>query len=399
VNLVRRIYRKVSSILLGPKPQTVDPERLPASLEFRYKTLREEIHKVCFEIHQYPRHWPRHECCPCCGSSKIKYAFAKYQIDHWKCRQCAFFFVNPYPPQEVLRELYDGAYYTGVRKYIEEPKVRKGAMDASLTVGLDYLKPVAEEVFRLKPAGTWLDVGGGIGGFANAIRTWNPNYQVFLNELNADSCRFARDFYKINVLGCSLPQLREQGLSFDVISMVGVLEHISHPRAVLEQMGQLLKPDGMLALTVPRFSPLNALISRGASPCVVPPFHLSLFNCRNLMMCLKSSGLYKKLKAWTSGHRAFNMMQFLQYGDKWDLIVPTREQDAVTNIKLTTWTADDEKQGRRLEEMDEFLAPWIETIDGKGLINIVLRKSRLTKRRGRDQWSRPTSASAAELMQ
>jgi len=49
-------------------------------------------------------------------------------------------------------------------------------------------------------------------------------------------------------LGESLPYRDE---SFDVVTMLAVLEHLSYPRAVVAEICRVLKPGGRLLLTVP----------------------------------------------------------------------------------------------------------------------------------------------------
>ena len=46
----------------------------------------------------------------------------------------------------------------------------------------------------------------------------------------------------------SLPYPNE---AFDVVTMLAVLEHLSHPRAVVAEVSRILKPGGRLVLTVP----------------------------------------------------------------------------------------------------------------------------------------------------
>lgn len=46
----------------------------------------------------------------------------------------------------------------------------------------------------------------------------------------------------------SLPYSNE---AFDVVTMLAVLEHLSHPKAVVAEVSRILKPGGCLVLTVP----------------------------------------------------------------------------------------------------------------------------------------------------
>jgi hypothetical protein len=39
------------------------------------KTLKEEVRQICFAEGGYPRGWPQHDTCPCCGGHKLRDAF------------------------------------------------------------------------------------------------------------------------------------------------------------------------------------------------------------------------------------------------------------------------------------------------------------------------------------
>ena len=46
-------------------------------------------------------------------------------------------------------------------------------------------------------------------------------------------------------------ELPLEGDSFDVVTLLAVLEHLSHPREMLEEIARVLRPGGQLVMTVP----------------------------------------------------------------------------------------------------------------------------------------------------
>lgn len=295
-----------------------------------YQTLREEIEDVCFRQGGYPNEWPRHKCCPCCGCRRCGPSFKKYLMDHWTCNRCKFVYLNPFPPDHIVQRLYNGTYYNSVREHVEQPKALAGDENASMSVSLDQLTLALNLIAKKKDCGTWLDVGGGIGSLANHIRKRFPNMHVVLHEINECSARFAREHYALPVLDAPIETLASGGQTYDVISLIAVLEHVTRPYTFLQQVAALLKPDGYLFLSVPRFSRLNRWISQGSSANTCPPFHVSLFNTSNLKYLIKRVGGLKTVATKYSGPPAFCLADFVQFGDHFDITVATSTSCAKT---------------------------------------------------------------------
>jgi ABC-type polysaccharide/polyol phosphate transport system ATPase subunit/SAM-dependent methyltransferase len=343
----------------------------PDDYQPQYPTLRAEIEDICFVQGGYPNGWPMHDDCPCCGSTQIRPHFDKYGMSHWICRPCEFVFVNPYPPDEILTRLYDGAYYTGVRRHVEEPRARSGHEDASMSVAAVHLEPIIDYVRARRTQGVWLDVGGGIGSFAASVRRNLPGFRVMLSELNRESIRFAREEYNLDVVEGSLVELRERGVRADVISLVAVLEHVAKPLQFLRELRDLLEPGGLLIANVPRFSRLNRYLSLGSNANVCPPFHLSLFDEDNLKLLFGRVGGLGGVDMWTGGERTFSMLDFVSFGDHFDLQVPTEPTTSIRNLQLQGYTEREQRFLNYLSEGDREFAQELAAIDGLMLLTAV----------------------------
>ncbi|RYF27844.1 MAG: methyltransferase domain-containing protein, partial [Comamonadaceae bacterium] len=258
-------------------PVNEPPPLAPTSPSMNYRTLREEIEAVCIGRGGYPEAWPRHQSCPACGSGALAPLFEKYGFNHSRCDACGFVCVDPFPPDSVLAELYAGAYYTRTRQLFELPLLRQGGKMTPFSAPADVLAKIVENATGDVASGSWLDVGGGLGAFAGLVKSKRPDWTVALNELNPESGALAKSLFDLEVLDGDPQTLRAQGLLFDVVSSVAVLEHIPEPEAFLARYAALVKPGGWLVTVVPQFSRLNAEISQDSSPNVVPPFHVSLF--------------------------------------------------------------------------------------------------------------------------
>jgi SAM-dependent methyltransferase len=104
------------------------------------------------------------------------------------------------------------------------------------------------------PAGcAVLDLGAGMGGFAVALA--REGARVFALEYNEDYCKITRlrgrrydlDLPIVRAAGEALPFPPE---TFDLVCCWDVLEHVQEPRQVLSEAGRVLRPGGVLLLTV-----------------------------------------------------------------------------------------------------------------------------------------------------
>lgn len=103
----------------------------------------------------------------------------------------------------------------------------------------------------LKPAGGMLlDVGCGAGDFLaqmNNLLGW----QVAGLEPSAEASRYACEVRGLNVRRGVLPCSDLADRAYDAITLWHVLEHVPNPVDVLADVRRLLKPDGVLVVSVP----------------------------------------------------------------------------------------------------------------------------------------------------
>lgn len=120
-----------------------------------------------------------------------------------------------------------------------------------------YHQARREDMLPLMPAGVArvLDVGGGEGGFLQAIKELR-GCETHLAEYSQEACRTARTQVDHVWQGDFLTQpfagLPGQGQgAFDCISFLDVLEHANDPRAWLARARGLLAPGGSVLISIP----------------------------------------------------------------------------------------------------------------------------------------------------
>lgn len=159
-----------------------------------------------------------------------------------------------------------------------------------------------------------LDIGP---GFKNYLSKFNDSIERDIIEFDEDIIKFQKTTTNVNnvfKVDLSEDQVSSQiKQRYDVILMIEVLEHIVNPAKILSEIKQLLKPGGILLLTVPtRFSErIMFKLNENYNKNTLFP-HVNFFNKSGLEELLKFSGFkIKKSKQVNFHYLLFHI--FLHY--------------------------------------------------------------------------------------
>jgi SAM-dependent methyltransferase len=97
--------------------------------------------------------------------------------------------------------------------------------------------------------GRLLDFGCGAGWYAHRMR--QRGWKVSGIDFSRYAASQVQQRLGIPVLVGSLPHPEVKPESFDVITMGSVLEHVHHPRQVIDAAARALRPQGLLVVVVP----------------------------------------------------------------------------------------------------------------------------------------------------
>lgn len=112
---------------------------------------------------------------------------------------------------------------------------------------------ITAAVRRFPPKGFILDVGGGNGYVARGLM--DAGYETALLEPGADGAVNAKQQRQLpTVINATLAEARIRAASIPNIGLFDVLEHIEDDGAFVGQMFDLMRPGGLLYLTVPSFN-------------------------------------------------------------------------------------------------------------------------------------------------
>lgn len=241
--------------------------------------------------------------CPSCHSTELKGPVQYYRepgIEHdfsrLQCLACGIEFWTPLimPPASYYEDA--GGEYAEFHE------------DSSYKIRW-WHKTFFEKFPRLRIKGKILDIGCADGRILKELQL--QGWDVYGLDFDSKSVEIAkRRIGNDRVFSCSLEEFINNSVphSFDLITFFEVLEHQTDPVHFMENVKKILKPDGMIAGSVPntdryivdkRFSPDN------------PPHHFTMWRKQQLFNFFSRSG-YSSLEIFNTRYEPILMDQFIR---------------------------------------------------------------------------------------
>ena len=159
----------------------------------------------------------------------------KKTFSYSKCKKCTHIFANP-----RIKDLYKFYVDKIDERYTSNSKYRQ----------LSY-KNVVDIIYKFKPSGNLLDFGSGMGDFL--VPAINKGYKCVGLELSNFSAEISKaKGHKI--ISKNLHEAENEfeiitkEKKFDIIVMMGVIEHLEYPDKDLKKINNYLKKEGLVVL-------------------------------------------------------------------------------------------------------------------------------------------------------
>ncbi len=228
----------------------------------------------------------RHDVpCNLCGSTDQKSFCPGNGRGLVQCQACGLVYVSPRPDPEVLYKLYSETYFrnpdsgtVGYTNYLkDEPNIRR-----TFARRLKFLE-------RFVAPGRVLDVGCAAGFFlAEAQRR---GWQAEGLDISAFAVKYSRDRLGLDTRHGNFLDLDYPEITYDLITMWDVIEHVPDPMGYLDKAATLLRPGGILALATPDVDSLPArLTGRRWVGYKLSEEHVYYFSTRTLTAMLDKAG-------------------------------------------------------------------------------------------------------------
>lgn len=225
--------------------------------------------------------------CLVCGKGQFKLKFTVNSYPILRCIFCGFVITDDRgsPRSKVNKEFYSASQYQKFYLSYETKKLLTRRFQKRL-----------REIKKLKSGrGKLIDIGASYGIFLEQAR--DQGYQVVGNELNKKIVAYLKE-KGFNIATGDYINLKLKKLSFDVVCMWDVLEHFKDPEEALLKTRNILKKDGLLALSLPNIESLAAKIAKNRWGWLTPPDHLYHFSPRTLSLFLEKNG-FKVVRLYT----------------------------------------------------------------------------------------------------
>ena len=187
------------------------------------------------------------------------------------CRRCGLVYSRPQLDADEITRLYSS--------FRESPTPNASHLAAKQRLAADDFAWLRE---RLTGVGHVLDIGCAEGSLLHEFQ--QAGWQCTGIEPSAFA-RFAREHYGLDVHESVFERMSLPPGSFDLVTALRVLEHVSDPRDVLARVRSLLSPVGHLYLEVP-----DAARPRHRLTEFLGSQHLRLFSADALSSLLEWSG-------------------------------------------------------------------------------------------------------------
>lgn len=229
--------------------------------------------------------------CPVCGEDRPELfkIFYDGHLKLYKCRRCGFVAQYPGPGKVSLIVNYENfdnlEFLKDGREFMHPEK-----SDAFI----DIIKRISFYCSQ----GKLLDIGCGDGHFLSLCTKYG--YECYGVEWNKSLSSYAtlKSGAVITQGAYSKNMYREN--SFDIITLIQVLEHCLMPNSILEAAMYHLRPGGLLIIEVPSINSPHFLAYKFTrikyfvnSPVGVVFYHLSYFNPKTLATLIDKIGFVK----------------------------------------------------------------------------------------------------------
>lgn len=278
-----------------------------ASGRKRFFSLLEEEMKLLLDpgTLELRADWAEPTNCYLCGGRHEEELFRKSGLRFVRCGECSLVYMNPRPCRDALERLYE-----------YESLANDAWVDVLLTdaeeefQSLDF-STLLDEVGRLQPGGSFLDIGCSIGRLLDRARA--RGYEVEGLELGGRAAEYARTHYALPVRQERLEHAGFRNASFDVVTVIEVLEHLPEPRQMLREIRRIVRPGGVIVVGVPNVSSLGVAVLHEQAR-TFNRNHLIFFNEATLTRMLSEEG-FEVVKAMTTVSVLDSVLNALQMRD------------------------------------------------------------------------------------
>lgn len=222
--------------------------------------------------------------CNVCGKNQ-KLFFLYNKFKYFKCKKCGLVTTTPIPSEEIILQHYKNRFLNGnyslLIKYDNEYK--KVYMDF-----IHIIKNVLKKEKLSAKKMEALDIGCFTGSFLLLLK--KIGFGVTGLELQQDAVTIAKKrlhnrVFTVDIMTDKLPNKK-----YDLVSMLGLIEHVKNPTLLIKKTKSLLNENGLIIIQTPDSASIPAQVLQKYWPPFSPIEHIHLFSRKSLVLLLLNSG-------------------------------------------------------------------------------------------------------------
>jgi len=237
--------------------------------------------------------------CIVCKNDECEVFLNVDSYTYYRCKKCSGVFANP---------IHERKFYLDTKTYLNNPK--KYTKNINL-YGQRWMIEEFEKFYEQKKGnlnrGKFFEIGAGVGFlelFALA-RGWNTK----AIEISGDAVKFAQDYLRVDIEQSTIEDYKD-GVKYDAVVMVEVLEHFTDPLQAVEHIRKICKPEGTIFFgTTPNTD--SAHWKKSKQNIYVPDDHIFLFNKKSLKIFAEQADIENMtIQFFGSGDRHDSNLMF-----------------------------------------------------------------------------------------
>lgn len=233
--------------------------------------------------------------CAVCNETKLKLVL-KLSWPLYRCQNCGLVQAFPLPSKNEVKKLYQGDYYKNYSFYNSQIPAHRA-----------YFQKKIAQIKKYRSSGKLLDVGCAVGILLDEAKKQGFTPEgVDVSDYAVNQClkldlkAFVGDITVINKKNY-----------YDIITAFEIVEHEYDPVKALKTMALLLKPGGLLVITVPNTETLTNKLMGKYWFGWRNKEHLYHFNQKSLFLLLEKAG-FSKIKIEEDSARPYLFTYYLE---------------------------------------------------------------------------------------
>lgn len=229
--------------------------------------------------------------CNVCGiTQKQIFSYQKYK--YYRCDKCGLVTTLPYPSDESIKKHYANKFKKGNYELLLKYEKEYRRVYTDFITALDKIRGNSKRSTKGLRA---LDIGCFTGSFLLMLK--KRGYDVTGIELQKEAVQLARKKLQKKVFALDVIKDKLPSGKYDLISMLGLIEHVKDPNLLIKKCASLLRKEGLVLIQTPNSGSIPARILRRYWPPYSPVEHIHLFSKDALTKLLEKNGfevIYEK---------------------------------------------------------------------------------------------------------